>query len=117
MDRGLRPEHADLDDPAPPDRPNPLCTKIEAFAARTLPRARSARGSTPSASPPASGQKEVRYAHLLAGDVVYDVDDAVGAPPPVSPDRLAALEEHVQELRTEVADLRAQLATFRRQFD
>lgn len=63
------------------------------------------------------GQKEVRYAHLLAGDVVYDVDDAVVSPPPVSPDRLAALEEHVQELRTEVADLRAQLATFRRQFD
>jgi len=63
------------------------------------------------------GQKEVRYAHRLAGEVAYTVDDI----PPVttggSMDRIAALEELTQELRNEVADLRAQLAAFRKQFE
>lgn len=63
------------------------------------------------------GQKEVRYAHLLAGDVVYDVEDVAVAAPAPSTDRLAAIEEHVRELRTEVGDLRAQLETFRKQFE
>jgi len=63
------------------------------------------------------GQKEVRYAHRLAGEVAYTGDDI----PPVttggSMDRIAALEELTQELRNEVADLRAQLAAFRKQFE
>ena len=63
------------------------------------------------------GQKEPRYAHLLAGDVVESVDDAPVATPPNAPDRLAALEELANELRNEVADLRAQLASFRKQFE
>ena len=63
------------------------------------------------------GQKEARYAHLLAGDVAESVDDAPVAPPPHATDRLAALEELANELRNEVADLRAQLATFRKQFE
>lgn len=63
------------------------------------------------------GQKEVRYAHLLAGEVVHAADDL--PPPPVAAptDRIAALEELTRELRLEVADLRAQLAEFRRQFE
>jgi uncharacterized protein YceH (UPF0502 family) len=63
------------------------------------------------------GQKEARYAHLLSGDVAGAVDDEQAAPPPPSSDRLAALEELALELRNEVADLRAQLASFRKQFE
>jgi uncharacterized protein YceH (UPF0502 family) len=63
------------------------------------------------------GQKEVRYAHLLSGDVVETVEDVRPAPPPVATDRVAALEELAQELRKEVADLRAQFAEFRKQFE
>jgi hypothetical protein len=49
--------------------------------------------------------------------------DAVDAPEPVassgprSADRFAALEATVEELRREVADLRNQLDTFRKQFE
>ena len=66
------------------------------------------------------GQKEPRYAHLLAGDVAEAADDAPHAPiaqTSTATDRIAALEELVQELRNEVTDLRAQLATFRKQFE
>jgi len=66
------------------------------------------------------GQKEVRYAHLLAGVPTFD---AVDAPEPVAgsasrgADRIAALEATVEELRREVADLRSQLDAFRKQFE
>jgi uncharacterized protein YceH (UPF0502 family) len=65
------------------------------------------------------GQKEVRYGHLLAGEPVFEAADA---PEPAAaggrgPDRVAALEAAVDELRREVADLRNQLETFRRQFE
>jgi uncharacterized protein YceH (UPF0502 family) len=63
------------------------------------------------------GQKEVRYAHLLSGEVVAAAEiapDATPAPAPAT-DRLAALEQLADELRTEVADLRAQLESFRKQ--
>lgn len=63
------------------------------------------------------GQKEPRYAHLLAGDVTEQVDDAPNAPPAPSTDRIAALEELAHELSREVADLRTQLASFRKQFE
>ena len=64
------------------------------------------------------GQKEARFAHLLAGDVAVDTTDAE---PPVrasaSVDRIAVLEQTVAELRSEVAELRGQLEAFRRQFE
>ena len=65
------------------------------------------------------GQKEVRYAHLLSGDVVASTDDAPKNLPMTTPsgDRLDALEQLANELRNEVADLRAQLAAFRKQFE
>lgn len=63
------------------------------------------------------GQKEPRYAHLLGGDVAEQVDDTPVAAPPDATDRLAILEELANELRNEVADLRAQLASFRKQFE
>ena len=64
------------------------------------------------------GQKEVRYAHLLSGEVTFDAPDPEDAPRPLaSADRIGALEEALGELRNEVADLRTQLAEFRKQFE
>ena len=63
------------------------------------------------------GQKEARYSHLLAGDVAEAADDQPQAPPAPSTDRIAALEELAHELSREVADLRSQLAAFRKQFE
>lgn len=63
------------------------------------------------------GQKEVRYAHRLAGEVVFAVDDIPPATTGSATDRITALEELTRELRNEVADLRAQLAAFRKQFE
>ena len=64
------------------------------------------------------GQKEVRYAHLLAGEVTVDMTEVPAArASPASGDRIAALEQAVDELRKEVADLRTQLDTFRKQFE
>ena len=64
------------------------------------------------------GQKELRYAHLLAGDVVVDAPDVV-APARATPqaDRITVLEEGLEELRREVEELRSQLDQFRRQFE
>ena len=55
---------------------------------------------------PAAGQKERRWAHLLAGDAA----PVVPAPAPPSPrqDRMAALESAVSELQEEVRRLRAE---------
>ena len=63
------------------------------------------------------GQKEARYAHLLAGDVVHEEEDAVVPAPVAYTDRIAALEEVAVELRSEMTDLRAQFEAFRKQFE
>lgn len=64
------------------------------------------------------GQKESRYAQLLGGEVVELAeslaDPLVAAAEDVS--RVAALEEQVQQLQTELAALRAEFNTFRAQF-
>ena len=69
------------------------------------------------------GQKEARYAHLLAGPVA--VEEAVSMPT-LEPammeilaedERLAKLEAEVNKLRGEVAELRQQLDEFRKQFE
>jgi uncharacterized protein len=67
------------------------------------------------------GTKEVRYAHLLSGDV-----EAQG-PPPASPtiitsisvdeERIERLENGVAGLRNDIADLKRQLAEFRKEFE
>ncbi|MDF2772920.1 MAG: hypothetical protein K0S86_2415 [Geminicoccaceae bacterium] len=73
--------------------------------------------------PRRTGQKETRYAHVLAGEVTYDVPDAPderevpSSPRAAQSDRLGALEAEVALLRQEVADLRGQLEEFRRQFE
>ncbi len=86
--------------------------------------------STPlvAALPRQPGQKEVRYAHLLAGTPELDPGAAATAAssetlPSAAPrrsgagDRIAALEAEVAALRDEVAEVREQLEAFRRQFE
>ena len=65
------------------------------------------------------GEKEVRYAHLLSGAPVVTDEAAQGADAPVAPrtDRIAALENEVAQLRSELEDLKLQFAGFRRQFE
>jgi uncharacterized protein len=73
------------------------------------------------------GTKEARYKHLLAGDVEdggVAIESVGPAPSPASTqshsantDRIALLEELVSDLRKEVADLKQQLITFRKQFE
>ena len=64
------------------------------------------------------GQKEVRYAHLLAGEpTVVDAPEPAAARTGRDVDRIAELEHALDEVRKEVADLRAQLDTFRKQFE
>jgi uncharacterized protein YceH (UPF0502 family) len=63
------------------------------------------------------GQKEARFAHLLAGEPVVEEEPAgVAQAPAPSGDRITALENEVAALRAEVGDLRRQLEDFQRQF-
>jgi len=66
------------------------------------------------------GTKEIRYAHLLSGDV------EAWEPPPeaassgagsVDSQRIIQLEEQVAALQKEVAELKQQMADFKRQFE
>jgi uncharacterized protein YceH (UPF0502 family) len=65
------------------------------------------------------GQKEARYAHLLAGEVADDAPEpAMGrTASSSSADRIGQLEQGLDDLRKEVADLRSQLESFRKQFE
>jgi len=68
------------------------------------------------------GQKEVRYAHLLGGEVVMPAM-AAESPARHSPskagdtERMSALEEEVTALRGAAAELRTQFETLRAEFD
>ena len=73
------------------------------------------------ALPRQPGTKEARYMHLFSGDM-EDVSEARAPSPaiadnPTDNERLAHLEDEVQALRKEVADLKQQLASFRKQFE
>ena len=68
------------------------------------------------------GQKEARYAHLLGGtavldDVINEHDEAPVITSSDSGERVAALEALMEEMKRELADLRAQFETFRTQFE
>jgi len=65
------------------------------------------------------GTKEVRYAHLLSGDVEAWEPPAESASSSGSADaeRIIQLEEQVAALRNEVAELKQQMAEFRKQFE
>ena len=71
------------------------------------------------------GTKEVRYTHLLSGDV--EIPDAQAAPArelhaaasgsASTGDRLARAESEIAELKKEIAALKQQFADFRKQFE
>ena len=65
------------------------------------------------------GTKEIRYAHLLSGDVEAWEPPAETASSSYSADaeRLIQLEEQLATLRSEVAELKQQMAEFRKQFE
>lgn len=65
------------------------------------------------------GTKEIRYAHLLSGDVEAWEPPAETASSSGSADaeRLIQLEEQIAALRNEVAELKQQMAEFRKQFE
>ena len=67
--------------------------------------------------PRRSGQKEVRYAHRLSGEVTFDAPDKTTARVQADSERIEALEEATEELKKEVSDLRTQLELFRKQFE
>jgi uncharacterized protein YceH (UPF0502 family) len=62
------------------------------------------------------GQKEVRYAHLFAGEPQIDTTPAETFESPAVNDRIDALEETVNTLRAELEELRARFDGFRREF-
>jgi len=67
------------------------------------------------------GTKEVRYAHLLAGDVeVSDARpafEATAASLNADGERVAILEEKIAGLQKEIGELRQQFAVFQKQFE
>lgn len=69
------------------------------------------------------GQKEVRYAHLLAGELNIDyasereTAEAEDVGRPAKSDRLKELEQEVLMLRSEVNSLRQEFEEFKKQFD
>ena len=61
-----------------------------------------------------AGQKEVRFAHLLSGEVPVEIA-SVSEPARVSPRQ--SLEQKVEALATEVESLKAQFEEFKKQFE
>lgn len=67
------------------------------------------------------GTREARYAHLFSGDVAGwepppELHPAI-SPAPADSDAIRRLEAEVSVLRSEVAELKQQLETFRKQFE
>lgn len=62
------------------------------------------------------GQKEVRFAHLLSGEPAADVAEPVAPAGSPEPSRVEVLEQSIDALRAEVAELRARFDEFRREF-
>ncbi len=72
------------------------------------------------ALPRQPGTKEVRYAHLLSGDVEFwqpPSDLPAASDQSADAERIARLEGEVANLQAEVAELKRQLADFRKQFE
>ena len=66
------------------------------------------------------GTKEIRYAHLLSGDVEAwepPADAGFVAGGPSDNERMDHLEEEVASLQREVAELKRQMAEFKKQFE
>jgi hypothetical protein len=73
------------------------------------------------ALPRQPGTKEIRYAHLLSGEdegwMTPTAPIASGPSESMDGDRIARMEQELRELRTELADLKQQVAEFRKQFE
>jgi uncharacterized protein len=66
------------------------------------------------------GTKEIRYAHLLSGDVEAwesPAEAASAGSGSADSERIARLEEQVASLQREVAELKQEMAEFRKQFE
>jgi len=69
------------------------------------------------------GRRENRFTHLLCGEVVMPPETLKPQPEPATlavraeNERLAALEDEVKQLRTEISDIQRQIAEFRKQFE
>jgi uncharacterized protein YceH (UPF0502 family) len=68
------------------------------------------------------GTKEIRYAHLLSGDVEAweppaEQAEAVAMGSSADSERITHLEEQIAGLQKEVAELKQQIAEFRKQFE
>lgn len=61
------------------------------------------------------GQKEVRYAHLLSGEPAAEAAESVTLAD-LPPSRIEMLEQSVEALRAEIAELRGQFDEFRKEF-
>ena len=63
------------------------------------------------------GQKEVRFAHLLSGEIdVVEIETREPRPAPV-PSRVEQLEQKVAALTTEIETLKEQFEQFKKQFE
>ena len=63
------------------------------------------------------GEKEARYAHLLAGPPAADEEESDDLPAPARADRIEIIETEVAQLRSELEELKRQFARFREQFE
>jgi uncharacterized protein YceH (UPF0502 family) len=66
------------------------------------------------------GTKEIRYAHLLSGDVEAwepPAETAHSGSVADENERVAHLEEQVAAVQREIAELRQQMAEFKKQFE
>jgi uncharacterized protein YceH (UPF0502 family) len=79
-----------------------------------------ATGALVSRLPRQPGHKEVRYAHLLCGEVLQEEEDVLepaGRDVQADNDRLEALEQEVAALTEELAALKQAFLTFKKQFE
>jgi uncharacterized protein len=69
--------------------------------------------------PRRTGEKEVRYTHLLSGEPAAAAasDQAADSATPTRADRISVLEEEVGRLRDELETLKHQFAGFQKQFE
>ncbi len=71
--------------------------------------------------PRQAGTKESRYAHLLAGEVTVDYEEAApresSSRSRVDDERVSRLEEEVTNLRRDLAELQQQFLDFKKQFE
>lgn len=63
------------------------------------------------------GQKEVRYAHLLSGEVQQVVPRVSVPNNPADNDRLTQIEQEIENLRAELAAFRQTFEDFKKQFE